>query len=282
MKKLLLFSILISLIPSVNAEVIPKGSRYDSRMKTVSYNPYDVTKIDAKTGYATSIVFNENEVVLDISVGFNEGWEVVDSRNVVYLKPVSLEQDGYSYDPWPSDWATNLVIKTNLNLYAFDLNLVDSKKNTAYIVEFNYPLEEKKQREAKRVAEIAKHNENMINKQLDELTYPANWNYSMKVAADSDNIKPVFAYDDGTRTYLGFNQSSSIPAVFYYQGEQEMMSNTNVKEIPNYTIVVIHKTADRFILRSGEQTVGIINSAYGYNVPPQSKATEPKIIRGIK
>lgn len=276
------FLLLQSITVTSLAEVTPKGSQYDTRMQTINFNPYDVTKINAMQGYVTSLIFNQDEVVQDIAVGFTDGWEVVDSKNVVYLKPIAMEQDGFFYDPWAEDWATNLVIRTNKNVYALDLNLVENKKSSAYTVKFNYPLEEKALREKAQVEAIKKHNDNLVNEKLNELTYPENWDYTMKVAPDSRPITPNFAYDDGTRTYLGFDSTKSIPAIFYYQGEQEMMSNNSVKQIPNFTIIIIHKTAERFILRSGDQTVGVINGSYGRYKPSNHNNQDPAVIRGIK
>lgn len=282
MKKLILFLSLLAAMQSVSALTVPKNSQYDNRMKTINYNPYDVTKITAMNGYASAIIFKNNESVIDVAVGFSNGWEVVDSQNVVYLKPIAIDSNGFIYDPNAEEWTTNLVIRTNQNIYVFDLDLVYEKKELSYAVEFKYPIEEQEKRNAAKLAQIAKSNEAAANKTLDGMTVPANWNYSMKVAKDSRNIAPSFTYDDGVRTYLGFDSTKSIPAVFYYQGDQEMMSNTNVKEIPNYTVIVVHKTAERLILRSGDQTVGIINNQYGRFKPSTNKSIAPTVTRGIK
>ena len=104
----------------------------------------------------------------------------------------------------------------------------------------------------------------------------------MRIGKDSREIAPKFAYDDGVRTYIGFDTTNSIPSVFYYQGEQEMMSNTSVKKQGNYTVIVIHKTATRFILRSGDQVVGIINYGFGKNPTSQVTTTTNQVIREVK
>lgn len=274
---------LFAFLQSANALTIPKGSQYDQRMKTISYNPYDVTEIVAVSGYATTIMFKDNESVIDVAVGFSQGWEVVDSNNVVYLKPLSItESDGYINPPNTETWATNLIIKTNVNTYIFDLNLKYEVKDAAFMVKFNYPIDEANARNAARAEQIKKNNEKSVNKALDEMKTPANWEYFMKIAKDSKNISPDFAYDDGTRTYLGFDSTKSIPAIFYFAGNQETMANTSVKQMDKYTVIVVHKTAEKFMLRSGEQTVGVMNNRYGKFKPSTNNTVTPTVVRGIK
>lgn len=278
-----------SLLSNAYAVTLPSKSSYDPRIQSVNYNALDVVEIRAKVGYATGLFFSESEIIEDIAVGFNDGWEVVESRNVIYLKPISVAQDENFFEP-NSDWKTNLIVRTNEKVYSFDLKVTEENKDMAYKVAFNYPDKAQKaflerQKKAQKQAEEKRllAEQKSINKELNQLQIPENWDYSMQVGKNSRNIAPSFIYDDGKRTYFGFERAS-IPAIFYYQGDQEMMSNTSVTETGKYTIIRVHNVAERFILRSGEQVIGVINNGFGkapkYNY--KFKNTGANIIRELK
>ena len=295
MKKSLLALFAMGITLNAFAVDIPRTSKYDDRMQYINYNGNDVTEIRAKDGFVTAISFSDGEEINDIAVGFSGGWDVKDNKNNVYIRPKALQQGENSFfEPKAGEWDTNLLIVTNKYSYAFDLKLVsDNKDRSAYFMKFAYPTEEQLKRNAEAKAKAEKQREiaqqkaekaeiEAVNKSLDKFTVPRNWDYTMRIGKDSREIAPKFAYDDGVRTYIGFDTTNSIPSVFYYQGEQEMMSNTSVKKQGNYTVIVIHKTATRFILRSGDQVVGIINYGFGKNPTSQVTTTTNQVIREVK
>ena len=295
MKKSLLALFIMGITFNVVAVDIPRTSRFDDRMQYINYNGSDVTEIRAKDGFVTAISFADDETIEDIAIGFSGGWEVKDNRNNVYIRPKALQQgeNGF-FEPKAGEWDTNLLIVTNKRNYAFDLKLVnDNKDRSAYFMKFAYPTEEQLKRNAEAKAKAEKNREiakqkaeqaetEAVNQSLNKFTVPRNWDYTMRVGKDSREIAPKSAYDDGVRTYIGFDTTNSIPSVFYYQGEQEMMSNTSVKKQGNYTVIVVHKTASRFILRSGEQVVGVINYGFGKNPTSQVSTTTNQVIREVK
>lgn len=295
MKKSLLALFAMGVTLNAFAVDIPRTSKYDDRMQYINYNGNDVTEIRAKDGFVTAISFSDGEEINDIAVGFSGGWDVKDNKNNVYIRPKALDQGEKGFfEPKAGEWDTNLLIVTNKYSYAFDLKLVsDNKDRSAYFMKFAYPTEEQLKRNAEAKAKAEKQREiaqqkaekaetEAVNKSLDKFTVPRNWDYTMRVGKDSREIAPKFAYDDGVRTYIGFDTTNSIPSVFYYQGEQEMMSNTSVKKQGNYTVIVVHKTATRFILRSGDQVVGIINYGFGKNPTGQVTTTTNQVIREVK
>ena len=243
MKKSLLALFIMGITFNVVAVDIPRTSRFDDRMQYINYNGSDVTEIRAKDGFVTAISFADDETIEDIAIGFSGGWEVKDNRNNVYIRPKALQQgeNGF-FEPKAGEWDTNLLIVTNKRNYAFDLKLVnDNKDRSAYFMKFAYPTEEQLKRNAEAKAKAEKNREiakqkaeqaetEAVNQSLNKFTVPRNWDYTMRVGKDSREIAPKFAYDDGVRTYIGFDTTNSIPSVFYYQGEQEMMSNTSVKK----------------------------------------------------
>ncbi len=291
-KQSILYFLLLTLL-GINSSLaleLPKQSRFDSRMQQINYNPLDVTEIKAKDGFVSVLSFAEDEQTLDIAVGFSLGWDVTNSGNNVYIRPKAVQVGDTLIEPTLKEWDTNLFIRTTKRQYSFDLKLLESQaKENSYLVKFSYPSEiarEQAENQARlnqaKADREAKAKTEEINTALNSFTTPRNWDYVMKVGKESREIAPVFTYDDGVRTYIGFSNVASIPAIFYYQGEQEMMSNVTTKQQGQYTVIVVHKTAYRFILRSGNQVVGIINYGFGKNPARQVSTSNSDIIRAVK
>ena len=92
----------------------------------------------------------------------------------------------------------------------------------------------------------------------------------MHVNKGSDTIAPDFVYDDGVFTYIGFNSTKTIPSIFLFdEANKESILNTHLKKDGNYDVLVVHKIAQKLLLRSGDKLVGIMNNSYGKN--PLSK-----------
>ena len=286
-KKISLALLIGAVMQSAIAAQIPSRSPYDSRIQAINYNAANVTEIMAKTGYATVVNFGADEVIIDIASGFTNGWDIKDNNNRVFIKPVAFSNNSEVIEPNSTQWNTNLIITTNKRVYSFDLNLIpDAEKNNAYVVNFAYPQEIAKQRQiAYQKAEQERQqrlNKEAVNNDLEAMPSPKNWNYGMKVGEDSQSITPDFVYDDATRTFIGFAPEKSIPAVFYYQGEQEMMSNVTTKQQGKYTVIVLMKTAPKLILRSGKEVIGIINHGYGKYVSDGSNTSNGNVVREVK
>lgn len=279
----------------VSAAVNPRASKYDNRIGFVTYNPDDVFKIKAKSGYVTILEFDKNENIIDGSTGFNDGWEITQSGNIVHVKPkpyiseFAEDRDGNTIkqksviSPNSKDWKTNLFIRTDKRLYVADLTL--SKDRTQYKISFTYPKQRRQESIAKhKKRKAAKQQQNII-RDLNRVAVPRNWHYVMKVNKNSGDITPSFTYDDGTFTYIGFNTTKTFPTAFLREGDQESILNTHVKKIGNYDVLVIHKTAKLILLRSGSKLVGILNKGYGKNPNYIQKTTnnssvKRKIING--
>ena len=166
-------------------------------------------------------------------------------------------------DPNPSQWRTNLIVTTNVNMYVFELVL--NSKEKVYKLSFTYPQKEleniqKLQDELKKQIE-----EDRLDTSLNRVSTPRNWDFYMKVNKESESITPNFAYDDGVFTYLGFDNTKTFPAVFAYELGKESILNTHIKKDGNYDVLVIHKTLPKILLRSGNKVVGIFNRGYAKN-----------------
>lgn len=71
---------------------IPQASRYDSRVQQVIYNPQNVTVVNTKPGFMTTLVFDNDEAVISAKPGFDEAWEATPDANRVNVRPVALTQ----------------------------------------------------------------------------------------------------------------------------------------------------------------------------------------------
>ncbi len=261
---------------------IPQSSKYDNRIQHVDYNAGDVVVVRTVPGISTRVVFSPGENVLDIASGFTQGWNFQDRENVLYIKPQSIkgENGQPSMPPEAGTWNTNLLVKTNLRLYDFDLHLLPGSNSGApatnqrisYRVEFRYPEEEAEKAKKALEAKAAKV-------KLDAKTAPRNWNYSMQVGPDSEGIAPTLAYDDGRFTYLKFPNNRDFPAVFLVAADKtESLVNTHVDK----DVMVIQRVSSELVLRLGNAVVGIYNDSYDIDgVPANDGTTVPGVKRVI-
>ncbi len=262
----------------------PVSSRFDPRNQVIAYNPSDTTEISNATGYISTLVFDDDEKVIETEVGFEQGWDIQSSDNRVYIRirPVTqtveqVNSDGDStqkqiaFDP-ENDldrWKTNLFIVTSKRNYSIELNAKTFKSpdKISFVVNYRYPnerLKENQKLEQKRLSELERKKEiNEIDKSLANAKSPRNWNYYARVAKGSENIRPDYAYDDGRFTYFGFSPTQKIPSLFVMTGAQESLTNPAIEKHGNYTVLIAHQTSDRWVIRLGDQVVGVENKGFG-------------------
>ena len=66
---------------------IPNPSRSDSRVRSVSYNEWDVVRVVGTLRTSVQIVFAQTEEIIDVGSGDTVAWEIVPRGNILYLKP---------------------------------------------------------------------------------------------------------------------------------------------------------------------------------------------------
>ncbi|QRN41561.1 MAG: hypothetical protein GKC53_05460 [Neisseriaceae bacterium] len=264
---------------------IPKGSRFDVRIKSQAYNEQDVTVVKVSLGRVNSLIFAQEEDIESAVSGFNDGWDIQINRNILYLKPILPSNDlGINSEKLLKNnyWNTNLLVKTNKNFYVIDLFALPENaiQESAFVVKFNYPQEiARNKKRALALAERERENKE-IKKTLNALQIPRNWNYRTRIASNSKNIAPSFVYDDGTNTYLGFTKEKSIPSVFLQNDNQEILVNTVIKNYnAKYKLLVINGTNPAYVLRSGKKVVGILNKGFGKNFSQYQNTNSPNVER---
>lgn len=284
MRRLLLLS-LILMAGDVLALDVPAGSAADGRVKQIAYNEQDVVAIYSYPGIATQVVLGEGESVLDKATGFSDGWEVIDRRNIVYIKPRSLQLAGDANtaavvaEPEPGTWDTNLIVTTDRRTYVFQLFLLASRAGSkkleydprmAFRVQFTYP-------QAAAARAVAAQERTATSERLSASNAVRNLNYTMKAARKSGAIAPSSAYDDGRFTYLEFPPNGELPNVYLVgEDKQESLVNTHMSG----DTLVVQRVAPKLMLRLGRQAVAIFNESYdAKGVASQSGTTVPGVQR---
>lgn len=255
--------ILLGVSPVASAWDVP-GWSDDSRVRQIVYAPDAVVRIEAQRGFATHIALDRHEQIQVVAPGDRDGWQVVANKgdHDVYLKPQLAAHD------------SNLEIRTDRRSYSFDLVVLPLKAKFGndeemYRVTFVYPDEVSTQTRAEADATL-------VAQRLAQPAVVRNTKYSMQVMPHSDDIAPVAAWDDGRFTWIRIPANRRIPAIFRVadDGTESVVD----KHMENDTIVV-HEVAKRFVLRLGDEVVGIWNDAYDMDgVPPRDGTT----VNGLK
>jgi type IV secretion system protein VirB9 len=254
---------LMMVSPVVRAYDLP-GWSDDSRVRQIVYAPDAVVRVQAQRGFATHIALDPHEQIQVVAPGDRDGWQVVANKgdHDVYLKPQLAAHD------------SNLEIRTDKRSYSFDLMVLPVKAkfgngDEMYRVTFVFPNEVKAKAHAETAAEI-------VAQRLGQSPVVRNTRYSMQVMPHSDDIAPTAAWDDGRFTYIRIPNNRRIPAIFRVAEDgTESVVDRHMED----DTIVIHEVAKRFVLRLGNEVVGIWNDAYDMDgVPPHDGTT----VTGVK
>ena len=273
---------------------IPQASRYDARLQQVVYNPFNVTVVNTRPGFVTTLIFDNDEAVISAKPGFEEAWEATTDANRVSIRPVALVQGAPGVDsntaqvvipPNSQDWHTNMLIVTTRRLYNVELNVIDEKSSQqpAFQVSYRYPDEarEKAGREvtAKAQEREQKQQQADIQQALNAAQTPRNWDYLKYPGSNSTRIVPDFAYDDGRFTFVGFSPAKSIPSLTKELNGQEHVVNSSVRRKDNFTVLVIQEVTPRLVLRSGGAVVALENRGFGRVQVADGATVSPQVER---
>ncbi len=233
------------------AEQNPKRTAYDARIQYTNYNPDNVVNIRTRLGEVTMVQLAEGETVndeTDSGLGMGDGgaWKMDVRGRHLFFKP-KTDQD--------SD--TNMIIASNKGrIYAFRLHTAKQGQATTYVLRFRYPAEEAAARRAQQLKEerVAA----MLNRYGVDADTVAQHNHNYWGRGDK-TLSPSEIFDNGRFTFLRYNNSKALPAVFRVNDDgSEAAINAHVE---NDTLI-IHETAKHFVLRQGKAVLGIENRGY--------------------
>lgn len=267
---LICFFVGFSLVQQAQALQEPSSSEYDSRLKSVSYNPDDVVKVDSVLGVQTHIIIDPSEKYITHAWGDPDAWSFSHKLNHYFIKPKDAMSD------------TNLTIVTDKREYNFDVRFYDEPydkkgktsfdKRMTFRIKFRYP-------EIEAAIARKKAEQERLEKQTKEVRRVGyNINYSMN--GDVSSIAPMNVWDDGIFTYIKFGPGQEIPVVFYVgdDGEESIVGQHSAGA--NKEIVVMHRVGGKWYLRLGKKVVGLYNNSVK-RVEADSGAYSPSVEREI-
>ncbi|MGR3512151.1 MAG: TrbG/VirB9 family P-type conjugative transfer protein [Paracoccaceae bacterium] len=202
------------------AEATPRRGPNDARVRIATYQEGQVFRLNVSLTHVTTVEFGTGETIRSILAGDTEGFELdgVPGGQAFAIKPLARGVH------------TNVTVYTNRRSYYFNVQEVSTP--TFYVVQFRYPDEERRPRNA--VAAQA-----------------PNYNYG---ASDRTEITPVRVWDNGTFTYFQFARNAPVPAIFRYSNGRERTVNTQGTE-PG--VIRVSGVNAQWVLRLGDQVVCI-------------------------
>ncbi len=234
----LIFTSTLVSTPFLYAESIPHSIASDHRIKTVSYDPDNVTLIHAHYGFQTEVLFDNNEQLQNVSLGDSSAWQVVPVTNHLFIKPIASSD-------------TNMTVLTNLRSYNFQLessNNINPQDQT-YELKFIYPNTD---------ASLYLQNTTSLNPDASNiLTSPTQYNFKYSFTGDK-SIAPIQVFDDNKFTYFKFRNigRSIIPAIFGVdKNKNETLLNYHVEG----DYVVVDSVENEYSLRNGKFVCSVYN-----------------------
>jgi type IV secretion system protein VirB9 len=223
------------------AETTPAKGSVDSRVRVAPYDSAEVYKLRGLIGYQIDLEFEPGESFVGLGAGDLEGLSFVGQENHLFLKPKAPRV------------ATNLTVLTTRRHYHIDYTAATQRPNeddVVYSLRFTYT-----ETPGHLAAEAAAKR---LDSQLDSASShrPRNIDYWY---CGEPALRPVGASDDGVHTRLTFAVNADLPAIFVRNAdESEALLNFSV----DAGDVIIHRVAQRFILRRGNLTGCIVNRGY--------------------
>lgn len=255
----------------VIAAATPEGTAYDSRIKTVSYNPDDVYRVKVRLGTATLIQLSEGETVESensgLGIGDSQGWTIAVRGNNIFMKPKAKSPD------------TNITLVTNMRTYAFSLESVEHSSNAAYILRFNYPKAERDALAKRRAEEAKQRKKEQLKDRLacTDVPAPAEDHINIDYWGWGDKeLTPSFIWDDGQFTCMKYPRNDELPAIYRITSDGgEALVNSHMEG----ETIVIHNTAEQFRLRLGDTVMGVKTTHENKASFNNKNTTTPGLIR---
>ncbi|MGY3613929.1 P-type conjugative transfer protein VirB9 [Bradyrhizobium sp. USDA 10063] len=272
------FALLIALALGFGGPVLalqqPVPGQHDARVRTVTYDPANVVRLNGVIRASTQVVFADDEEIAHVAIGDAIAWEVAPAGSILFLKPRE------KHPP------TNLQVVTTRpdgrkRSYQFELSIAETTLADSYfVVRFAYPGDEIERRRIEAAARGAEREGALIDQTFDlhHHAYGArNWRFS---AQGSIDLEPEAVFDDGKETTFRFAGNREIPAIYLINSDR---SESLVPKDVRGELVVVHATAREFRLRKGDNVLCVFNEAFdAVGVNPGTNTTSPSVERRAK
>ena len=247
---------------SARAETTPAKGSIDSRIRVAAYDSAEVYRLRGLVGYQIDLEFEPGETFVGLGAGDMEGLSFVGQENHLFLKPKAARV------------ATNLTVLTNRRHYHIDYTAMAQRPNdddVIYSLRFTYA-----ETSANRAAETAAKR---VDLQLENASSHRPHNIDYWYCGEPE-LRPTAASDDGVHTRLTFAANADLPAIFVRNADDS-------ESLLNFSLdagdIIIHRVAQRFILRRGNLTGCVLNRGYaGGGKRLESGTVAPDVERRVQ
>lgn len=248
--------------PGAWAETAPAKGSVDARIRTAAYDSSEVYRLRGFVGYQIDLEFEPGETFVGLGSGDLEGLAFVGQENHLFLKPKAFRV------------ATNLTVLTSRRHYQFDYSASSQRPGDdelIYALRFTYAPSSAKFAAESAAKRLDSQLQSASNARMRNIDY---WYCGERT------LRPTAASDDGVHTRLTFAANSDLPAIF--------VRNTDDSEsLLNFSVdagdVVIHRVAQRFILRRGKLTGCVVNRGFaGGGKRLESGTVAPDVERRVQ
>jgi type IV secretion system protein VirB9 len=255
-----LSALVFGILPWLNAwaDIPPIKSEADTRIRVAAYSGDRIYRLVGYVGYQIDLEFETDESFVGLGAGDIEGVAFAAQGNHLFLKPKA------------SKVSTNLTVLTNRREYQFDYTASEARPDSrepdvTYVLRFTYP-------KPPAMVDTA----DKIERKLDTASAlrPRNLDYWY---CGFPGLKPIAASDDGVHTRLRFGAHTELPAIFVRNDDgSESLLNFNM----DGGEVVIHRVAQRFVLRRGLLRGCVVNKSFnGGGERLDSGTVSPEVVR---
>ena len=257
----LVVGILASTFASLaRAETVPPKGTADPRVRSVLYNREEVYRLHGWVGQEIHIEFEAGEYFVALSGGDLDALTLGSERNSLSIKPRVVLVD------------SNFTIITTERYYHIAYTASTRRRNedargVIFSLRFTYPHEEITVR-----ALSAQRLDALLSAEAGR--GPRNSDYWF---CGSPALKPIEASDNGVHTRLRFDEHTEWPAVFVHEADgSEALVNFSVRGRD----LVIHRIAQKFVLRRGRLVGCVVNRGFtGSAVAADSGTVSPGVRR---
>jgi type IV secretion system protein VirB9 len=224
------------------AETVPVKGALDSRIREAAYDRNEVYKLRGLIGYQIDLEFEPGETFIGLGAGDMEALSFVGQENHLFLKPKAAKV------------ATNLTVLTSRRHYHIDYTALSQRPanddEVIYALRFTYASTPEKFAADAAAQQLDSQLQSASNTRTRNTDY---WYCGERA------LRPVAASDDGVHTRLTFPANADLPAIFVRnEDESESLLNFSI----DAGAVIIHRVAQRFILRRGKLTGCVVNRGF--------------------
>jgi type IV secretion system protein VirB9 len=247
---------------ALHAEVYPVGGGGDPRIRVATYKDDEVYRLRGCVGYEIDLEFEPGEEFVGLAAGDIDALSFVAQNNHLFLKPKAVAV------------GTNLTVLTTRRHYHFEYTAqmrrpaTANEPDTIYALRFQYPPTDSASRASAAVARV----DDELNRRSAGRANNVDYWYCGR-----EELRPVAASDDGVHTRLRFGARAELPAIF-------VRNEDGAESLLNFSMedgeVVVHRVAQRLILRRGGLTGCVVNKGYaGSGEQLQSGTVAPGVQR---